>query len=79
MQKWAPLVFMAPGEKFYPSDVPEFLDHMIAIPLQDNGSTVYENSELRDGDSDDLPKGRSSESWYLTTRESVGKIIFVVK
>lgn len=73
MQQWAPLVFLAPGEKFNPSDVSEFLDNMMPIPLQDTGSTVYENpAELKEN-LEDLPKGRLSETWYLTTKEGIGE------
>lgn len=72
VQKWAPLVFLAPGEKFFPSSVSEFLNHMIPIPLQDTGSAIYENP-LSDGSYDDLPKGRASESWYLTSRSDLGE------
>ncbi|KAK6639677.1 hypothetical protein RUM43_007950 [Polyplax serrata] len=79
VQRWAPLVFLAPGEKFYPSDVSEFLDHVIAIPEKDTSSTVYENGEFtaeaREDASDDLPKGRLSESWYLTTRQEVDTLL----
>lgn len=77
IERWAPLVFLAPGEKFYPSDVSDFLEHIIAIPKKDLGSSVYENVnfESKEDASDDLPKGRLSESWFLTTREDVGEYL----
>lgn len=78
VQEWAPLVFLAPGEKFYPSDVTEFLNNMIAVPEKEENNAIYENVILslkNKTPAFDLPKGRFSESWYLTTRENVGEYI----
>lgn len=67
VHKWAPLVFLAPGERFFPGSVTEFLEHVLPLPFGDIGNQVYDN---------DLPKGFASQTWNLVTKESVGKIIF---
>jgi hypothetical protein len=59
VRNWAPLVWLAPGERYFPSSVPEFLRHV--TPYRDGAQST------------ELPGGQSSETWYLVTKQSIGR------
>ena len=59
VQKWAPLVWLAPGEKFFPTEVPEFLRYVTVR----SPNAQYE----------DLPVGPKTEHMFLVTKSNIGK------
>lgn len=59
VQKWAPLVWLAPGEKFFPSEVPKFLRYV---------TVRSKNAEFNN-----LPVGPKSEEMFLVTKSNIGK------
>lgn len=64
VQKWAPLVWLAPGEKFFPSEVPKFLRYMTA--------------RSKNAEYSSLPVGPKSEEMYLVTKSNIGKILIAL-
>lgn len=58
VRKWAPLVWLAPGETFFPTEVAEFL-RFVTVRTQD---TEFEN----------LPTGPKSEQMFLVTKSNIG-------
>lgn len=61
VQKWAPLVWLAPGEKFFPTNVPEFLRY------------VTVRSQI--AEFEDLPVGPKSEQMFLVTKSNIGRSV----
>lgn len=59
VQKWAPLVWLAPGEKFFPTEVSKFLR--------------YVTVRTSDTESENLPIGPKSEHMFLVTKSNIGK------
>lgn len=59
VQKWAPLVWLAPGEKFFPSRVQEFLRH---VSVRSKNDVEFQN----------LPIGPKSEEMFLVTKSKIG-------
>lgn len=59
VQKWAPLVWLAPGEKFFPIEVTHFLRY-VTVPS-------------KDGEFQTLPIGPKSEQMFLVTKSNIGK------
>lgn len=59
VQKWAPLVWLAPGEKFFPIEVTHFLRY-VTVPT-------------KDGEFQTLPIGPKSEQMFLVTKSNIGK------
>ncbi|KAI5707036.1 hypothetical protein M8J76_009597 [Diaphorina citri] len=60
-RQWAPLVWLAPGEQFFPSGVPEFLEHVLPW----SGKSPFGS----------LPGGPSSESWFLVTKTTIDGLL----
>ncbi len=58
VQKWAPLVWLAPGEKFFPTEVSEFLRYV---------TVRARNTEFQN-----LPIGPKSEEMFLVTKSNIG-------
>lgn len=57
VREWAPLVWLAPNEKFMPGDVTEFLQHMHAEKVKiskNNGNTQDQQFQTDDGDDEQL-------------------------
>lgn len=57
MREWAPLVWLAPNEKFMPGDVTEFLQHVHAEKVKiskNNGNTQDQQFQTDDGDDEQL-------------------------
>ncbi|KAL1461850.1 hypothetical protein WDU94_013717, partial [Cyamophila willieti] len=61
IRQWSPLVWLAPGEQFFPSGVPEFLQHV--LPWSDK--SLFGS----------LPGGPSSESWFLVTKSTIDGLL----
>jgi hypothetical protein len=66
VRRWAPLVWLAPEERYFPSGVSDFLQHVTAR---------RNDAQLSSGV---IPEGQSSENWYLVTKQSVGTLTFVI-
>lgn len=64
VQKWAPLVWLAPGEKFFPSEVPKFLRYV---------TVRSKNAEFSN-----LPVGPKSEEMFLVTKSNIGKKKYLI-
>ncbi|KRT82630.1 hypothetical protein AMK59_4011, partial [Oryctes borbonicus] len=64
VEKWAPLVWLAPEEKYFPLAAEEFLQHV--HPVDVNGRII--SSE------DTLPIGRSSETLYLIPKNDLASL-----
>lgn len=64
VRAWAPLVWFAPGEVFFPISVPEFLEHVNVTNATTSSGT-------------DLPEGPRSRNSYLVTISDVGKNSFI--
>lgn len=60
VKKWAPLVWLAPGEKFFPTSVLEFLRYVTVR----SHVAVFE----------DLPVGPKSKQMFLVTKSKIGKL-----
>ncbi|XP_017774699.1 PREDICTED: uncharacterized protein LOC108561302 [Nicrophorus vespilloides] len=66
VRRWAPKIYLAPNEIFFPLSIEEFLEHVYpgddyARPVTDDWST--ENNHL--------PQGKSSKSLFLHTRKDI--------
>ncbi|XKL59342.1 hypothetical protein PGB90_000358 [Kerria lacca] len=61
VRKWAPLVWLAPGETFFPTEVAEFL-RFVTVRTQD---TEFEN----------LPTGPKSEQMFLVTKSNIDDLL----
>uniref|UniRef100_A0A6E8W049 Vacuolar protein sorting-associated protein 62 n=1 Tax=Anopheles coluzzii TaxID=1518534 RepID=A0A6E8W049_ANOCL len=60
VKQWAPLVWLAPNEKYMPGDVSKFLEHDSAVSLD----LLF-----------DLPIGNESKNWYLVTNSDIDELI----
>lgn len=67
IRKWAPIVWLAPEEKFMPLGVEEFLDHV---------HFEYKDRPLQMEDT--LPMGEISETAYLVTNTDVGELYIYI-
>ncbi|XP_050548210.1 uncharacterized protein LOC126909834, partial [Daktulosphaira vitifoliae] len=64
VRRWAPLVWLAPDEKFMPASVTDFLSHVTPKP---KSSIDLMNSKL--------PMGLNSQTWYLVTKTEVENLL----
>lgn len=62
VREWAPLVWLAPNEKFMPGDVTEFLHHVHAEKSKYNVNNAHDPHNTDDGDDEQL-------YYYETTNE----------
>ncbi|GJQ74391.1 hypothetical protein Trydic_g21265 [Trypoxylus dichotomus] len=63
-EKWAPLVWLAPEEKYFPLAAEEFLQHV--YPVDGNGRIISSENAL--------PIGRTSETLYLIPKNDLASI-----
>lgn len=61
IRKWAPIVWLAPEEKFMPLGVDEFLSH------------VHFEHKDEPLNTDSIPVGEISETTYLVTNTDIGR------
>lgn len=62
MKKWAPLVWLAPGEKFMPSSVPHFLNH---VHPEKSRSPVKKKPHENGAEEDDSFEGDDEQLYLL--------------
>lgn len=65
--KWAPLIWLAPEEKYFPLSIEEFLSNV--YPGFEHGKPLEIQKKSKD---ELLPSGRESESLYLITKKEIG-------
>ncbi|XP_039282624.1 LOW QUALITY PROTEIN: putative vacuolar protein sorting-associated protein TDA6 [Nilaparvata lugens] len=70
VKKWAPLIWLAPGEEFLPSSTKSFLEHV--VPFMP--STWFHDQQARKISF--LPTGSESQQWFLKTFQDVDKLLF---
>lgn len=68
IKQWAPLIWLAPNESFFPSNVELFLNR--TVPVLDVNVKINLDTNLT------LPIGTGSEKYYLVPRSIYGKIEF---
>lgn len=86
MSRWAPLVWLSPGERFMPAGVEDFLKHVTPRAMVAAGrgaGRVAGRSASRAGRSPSsqsppaaanaIPQGPRSAAWYLVSNASVGE------
>lgn len=68
IKRWAPFIWLAPNEKYYPSNVEDFLINVKAVEDENYINSVTEiNSSL--------PVGSGSGSYYLVPKNGLGKFL----
>lgn len=67
VERWAPLIYLAPGETFMPDSVDNFLKNVFPVDLK--------NKRLKKGV---LPIGSESKTWFLDPEQPLGKFKFFV-
>lgn len=60
VRKWSPLIWLSPGEVYFPSDVEDFLEN-VSVTGKD-GSLISNSLHL------EVTKRRDSKSHFLTTK-----------
>ena len=83
MRQWAPLVWLAPGEKFMPSSVTDFLHHVHAekskTPVKNKPSAAGNESGSAEDDDDDDSIPQTGILWWPAEALAVaGIVIFTI-
>lgn len=65
IKQWAPLIWLAPNETFFPANVENFLNY--TVPTLDINTRMNVDKNIT------LPIGIGSEKYYLVPRSIYGK------
>ena len=79
--RWAPLVWLSPGERFMPAGVEDFLQHVTPRAMGSAGPSggggwrhrLARGGAGADGAAASIPQGPRSATWYLVSNASVGE------
>lgn len=64
--QWAPLVWLAPGEKFMPSPVEDFLNNIYIT--EDDGRKIINEAKP------EILQRKNSKSYFLVTKGDLGNL-----